>query len=145
VLGWAGKQPSGEQTTADKEATVTILGRFIMLSALTVLMLQGACTFRGTTDWTSDTTNDITISTSGETFGDGARLQHFTTRSYPNLQQDMARANGEYLDSFATLMGVSTEQRPAFAQYLQQRQSVWNDPAVTPTKFLETVRADWRP
>ena len=120
------------------------LASLVVLSACAILMLQGACTFRGTTDWVSDTTNDITISTSGESMPGEFRLKHFTTEAYPNLQQDMARAQGEYLDSFAELMGVRAEGRTAFAQYLQQRHSLWGDPATTPARFLEAVRADWR-
>jgi hypothetical protein len=45
----------------------------------------------------------------------------FAKLNFDNLSQDMAQGGGEYLASFATLMGVPAEQEPAFFALTQDK------------------------
>ena len=94
----------------------------LQLACSTVLMLfASGCTLKGTTNEIIDTTSNITGSTSGRTWftEDGIlhpehKLTAFTALNQTNVEQDLARGQGEYLTSLGTLLGLSDDQQAAF-------------------------------
>ena len=98
------------------------------LTFSTVLMLfSSGCTLKGTTKEITDTTADVTVSTSGRTWftEDGIvhpdhQLKAFTALNQANLEQDLARGQGEYLTSFGTLLGLTKDQQAAFQAKAQR-------------------------
>lgn len=103
-----------------------------------------------TTKATLDTTGKFTMSTSPDDLftGDGlVKEQHkttlFTAIAYDNLQQDMARGQGEYLASLGVLMGVPAEQQQGWARSTQGRfaRIFASDPSNT-DEFLARLRRE---
>ncbi len=88
----------------------------IAVLALTV----SACTFKGTTKQTTDTTSNITGTTSGKSWFEGGLVKKgqevsaFADLNFENLKQDMAMGRGEYLASLGSLMGVTTAHQDEF-------------------------------
>jgi len=84
---------------------------FVSIAAL-VLVLP-ACTFKGTTNETTDTTSNITGTTSGKSWFEGGLVKKdqevnaFAHLNFENLKQDMAAGHGEYLASLGSLMGIA--------------------------------------
>jgi len=86
---------------------------------------------RGTTDATSDLTRptkEFTSSTSPASWFNQDRvlkseykLMAFTVWNFENLRENLARGRGEYLDSYATLLGISPMERDAFNVEAQRR------------------------
>ena len=69
----------------------------------------------------TETINNILSSTSGRSWftEDGLvktdqRVNAFVAFNFENLKQDMARGQGEYLDSLSALMEIPTDRRPSF-------------------------------
>lgn len=94
-----------------------LLGLFtIAVLALTV----SACTFKGTTKETTDTTSNITGTTSGKSWFEGGLVKKdqevnaFANLNFDNLKQDMAMGRGEYLASLGSLMGVAPVRQDEF-------------------------------
>lgn len=59
------------------------------------------------------------------------RLNHFVRANMDNLAKDIAQGHGESLDTFAELLQVPAEQRPAFNARLQQNfDKVFTSPSV---------------
>ncbi|MCC2639716.1 MAG: exported protein of unknown function [Nitrospira sp.] len=88
--------------------TITFLG------GLSLMLLLSACTLKATFKQTTDTTSNITGTTSGRIWWneDGLlnpehKILAFTSYNAQNLQEDLARGQGEYLDSLEALMGRS--------------------------------------
>jgi Protein of unknown function (DUF3015) len=96
--------------------------RLSTLICITALMLLAAgCTLKGTINETTDTTSNVTGTTSGRTWftEDGLlhpehKLTAFTALNQMNVEQDLARGQGEYLTSLGTLLGLSSDQQAAF-------------------------------
>jgi hypothetical protein len=92
------------------------------LICMTALMLFAAgCTLKGTIKQTTDTTSNVTGTTSGRTWftEDGLlhpehKLTAFTALNQTNVEQDLARGQGEYLTSLGTLLGLSNDRQAAF-------------------------------
>ena len=90
--------------------------------AISVLMLiVSGCTLKGTIKETTDTTSNVTGTTSGRTWfnEDGLlnpehKLIAFASFNQANVEQDLARGQGEYLASLTTLMGLPNDQQTAF-------------------------------
>jgi hypothetical protein len=93
--------------------------------SLTLASLIGSlvtgCTITGTIQEILDTTTNVTVSTSGRTWwnDDGLlKSEHkaiaFAAYNQSNLEQDLAKGQGEYLESLSLLLGVSERARPAF-------------------------------
>ncbi|MGH7182956.1 MAG: DUF3015 family protein [Nitrospiraceae bacterium] len=87
---------------------------------LLVLIVSG-CTLKGTFKETTDTTSNITGTTSGRTWfnEDGLlnpehKLTAFATFNQENVEQDLARGQGEYVTSLGTLLGLQNDQQAAF-------------------------------
>ena len=57
----------------------------------------------------------------GGTVTADAKVQIFTGANLDRLARDMAQGGGETLDAFATLLGIRTEDKPAFFRMTQTR------------------------
>jgi len=102
--------------------------RSALLCMTTLLVLLPACTIKGTLKATTDPIIDILSSTSGKTWftedglvRDDQKVTLFALANFENLRQDMAAGRGEYVASFATLIGVPEERRAEFGRWTQQR------------------------
>jgi hypothetical protein len=97
-------------------------GKCSALACMTVLLLLSTgCTLKGTVKEITDTTSNVTGTTSGRTWftEDGMlhpehKLTAFTAVNQTNVEQDLARGQGEYLTSLGTLLGLSDDQQAAF-------------------------------
>src|SRR5262249_2236355 len=93
-----------------------------VLSGAAVLVLSlSACSI-------TETINNILSSTSGRSWftEDGLvkedqRVNAFMAFNLENIKQDMARGQGEYLDSLSTLMQIPPDRRAAFYAHAQSR------------------------
>ena len=102
---------------------------YLMFAGMTaLLMISAGCTLKGTTNETTDTTSNITGTTSGRIWWNEDGLlnpEHkaiaFATYNEANLEQDLARGQGEYLTSMGTLLGVAPEAQPTFQAAAQDR------------------------
>ena len=97
----------------------TRLSTLIGITAL--LLLASGCTFKGTTKEFTDTTSNVTGTTSGRTWftEDGLlhpehKLTAFMALNQTNVEQDLARGQGEYVTSLGTLLGLPNDQQAAF-------------------------------
>lgn len=101
--------------------------RTLLLTCSTALMLfSSGCTLKATIKETTDTTSNVTGTTSGRTWftEDGIlhpehKLTAFAALNQTNLEQDLARGEGEYVTSLATLLGVPSDQQAAFHEKAQ--------------------------
>lgn len=95
-----------------------------------------------TTEFTSSTSPGATA------FGNQAmarqQLETFTAYSYDNVRADIARGNGEYLNSLASLAGVPAVSQEAFRSHMQSNYAAIYEPAV-PTKeaWARVVNTAW--
>jgi hypothetical protein len=93
-----------------------------LLVCSTVLMLfASGCTLKSTIKQTTDTTSNVTGTTSGRIWWNEDGLLHpehkltaFTALNQTNVEQDLARGQGEYVTSLGTLLGLSDDQQAAF-------------------------------
>lgn len=93
------------------------------------LMLGTAgCTLKATINQTTDTTSNITGTTSGAAWWseDGQIKPDFKTTAFvsfnhENLRQDLAAGRGEYLVSMSKLLGIPEDRQPAFFSAAQAR------------------------
>ncbi len=95
----------------------------ILLTFGVVALIQGGCTLKATLDTTSDTLTNFFSSTTGRSWltedglvRDDVKTEVFVAANWSNLQQDIARSEGEYLTSFEHLLGVPGSQRTSFRQ-----------------------------
>ena len=101
--------------------------RIGLLACSTVLMLfASGCTLKGTTKEFTDTTSNVTGTTSGRTWWNEDGLLHpehkltaFMALNQTNVEQDLARGQGEYVTSLGTLLGLSSDQQAAFHAKVQ--------------------------
>jgi len=103
----------------------------VALGSLSFLFLLTACTLKGTTQQITDTTSNITASTSGRIWWneDGLlkpehKLAAFAAYNARNLEQDLARGQGEYLASLEILMDRTDDQ--TFPLLAQDSYSRWS-------------------
>ena len=97
----------------------TRLSTLICMAAL--MLFAAGCTLKSTVKETTDTTSNVTGTTSGRTWFTEDGLLHpehkliaFTVLNQTNVEQDLARGQGEYLTSLGTLLGLSDDQQAAF-------------------------------
>lgn len=125
--------------------------RAMLHSLCALLSLAGSvftgCTITGTIDEILDTTTNVTVSTSGRTWWneDGLlKAEHralaFAAYNQSNLEQDMAKGRGEYLDSLSALLGVGENRKSGFAFSAQtQFQSLMRADDVTRLQILRVL------
>ena len=104
---------------------------FAALGGLSLMLLLSACSFKATFKETTDTTSNITGTTSGRAWWneDGLlkpehKVAAFTAYNAQNLEEDLARGQGEYLTSMDTLMGKA--EPSAFHLFAQDAYSRWS-------------------
>jgi hypothetical protein len=92
----------------------------ITLSILALLQSTG-CTLKGTVNQITDTTSNVTGTTSGAAWWNedgqitpGFKATAFATINRHNIEQDMSAGRGEYLNSIGALLGVPEARRAAF-------------------------------
>ncbi|MFO0699036.1 MAG: DUF3015 family protein [Nitrospira sp.] len=116
----------------------------VALGASLVLGLT-ACTVKGTIKEITDTTSNVTGTTSGAAWWseDGQikpdfKATAFVSLNYDNLQHDLAAGQGEYLASLSRLLGVPTHREPAFFSEAQAGYATMADQG--PTALLTLLR-----
>ena len=115
----------------------------ILLSSFFLIM--SGCTLKASTESLTDaTTNFLSSTTPGAWFTvDGLlkpseRVNAFLVTNYENLQQDMARGEGEYLTAFGTLADISAEEMTSFKTHAQEQfQQLSTSKQITPRTFIE--------
>jgi hypothetical protein len=76
------------------------------------------------------------------TFVMNDKVNAFVADNMDSLAKDIAKGNGEYLDTMAGLMGMAQPQRPEFYSLLQKNFSrIYVSPAVTPADVLASISA----
>lgn len=115
------------------------------------LILLSACSFKATFKETTDTTSNITGTTSGRIWWneDGLlktdhKVAAFTAYNADNLETDVARGQGEYLASLDRLTAVVSDGQ-AFQPAAQDAYSRWSraaSPSVT--DLVKDLRASAR-
>ena len=93
---------------------------FMTLAILALLQSTG-CTLKWTLNQITDTTSNVTGTTSGAAWWNedgqitpGFKAAAFATINHKNLQQDISAGRGEYLNSMGDLLGVPEARRAAF-------------------------------
>ena len=86
-----------------------------------LMLVWSGCTLKATIKETTDTTSNITGTTSGRTWfnEDGLlnpehKLTAFAALNQENVEQDLAKGQGEYLTSLGTLMGLPNDRQAVF-------------------------------
>lgn len=72
------------------------------------------------------------------------KLRAFTTYSFHSLKSDVAQGGGEFLRSFAHLLGVSEDQQSAFFRHMQSRYAVLYADELTAVESLHLILAEGR-
>ena len=85
------------------------------------MLIASGCTLKSTVKQTTDTTSNITGTTSGRSWFTEEGILHpehkltaFAALNQMNVEQDLARGQGEYLTSLGALMGLSDDRQAAF-------------------------------
>ena len=101
------------------------------LGGLLCMLLISACSFKATFKETTDTTSNITGTTSGRVWWneDGLlkpdhKVAAFTAYNAQNLEADLARGHGEYLASLDVLM--DKQESPTSQLFAQDVYSRWS-------------------
>jgi hypothetical protein len=86
-----------------------------------LLLLTSGCTLKATVKQTTDSTSNVTGTTSGRTWWNEDGLLHpehkltaFLALNEANVEQDLARGRGEYVTALGTLLGLPDDQQAAF-------------------------------
>lgn len=97
------------------------LMRGVVIASASMMLGSTGCTIKASLDQTTDTTSNITGSTSGAAWWseDGQIKPDFKAAAFisfnqANLQQDLAAGRGEYLESMGRLLGVPEDRQSAF-------------------------------
>ena len=103
--------------------TITLKGLVsVVVLASTVLVVSACNTTKATVDtfakFTSSTIPGEWIDADG-VITDSQKARLFTAIAYENLEQDIARGNGEYLTSLAVLMKVPPGEQEMFRTHTQ--------------------------
>ncbi|MBX3303618.1 MAG: DUF3015 family protein [Nitrospira sp.] len=114
-----------------------LFGGLVIVGASLILGTAG-CTLKATLNQTTDTTSNVTGTTSGSAWWneDGQikpdfKATAFVTLNQENLRQDLAAGRGEYLTSVSRLLGIPEERQPVFSSAVQAGyvKTVGKDPA----------------
>ena len=122
---------------------MAVIGASLMLGTT-------GCTLKATINQTTDTTSNVTGTTSGAGWWneDGQikpdfKATAFVTINQANLNQDLAAGRGEYLGSVSRLLGVPTNRQPAFFSAAQANYARMVDR--NPTDLLVLLRETSKP
>lgn len=126
------------------------ISRCSTLACTAVLfLLSTGCTLKATLDSTTDTSSNFLSSTTpGAWFTEDGLLRAeqkvtaFTAYNQTNLEQDLARGQGEYLTSLGTLLGVADDRQASFRSNAQDAFGtlVSSDQAARVTHFRTLAR-----
>ena len=73
-------------------------------------------------------------------FASNEQLNNFVADNMDNLAKDAAMGQGEYVDTLAVLMGVSSSRRAEFSQMLQENFSnIFTDGSVSHVEVIENI------
>ncbi len=124
--------------------------QFIAVAGLSLVIGTTGCTIKATFKEITDTTSNITGTTSGAAWWseDGQikpdfKATAFVSFNYDNLQRDLAAGDGEYLASMSRLLGVPTDREPAFFSAVQAGYGTMADQG--PTALLTFLRERAQP
>lgn len=102
-----------------------LFGSLVIVGASLIVGTAG-CTLKATVKEITDTTSNITGTTSGQAWWneDGQlkpdfKATAFVTLNQDNLRQDLAAGRGEYLASVSSLLGIAEARRPMFFSAVQ--------------------------
>ena len=94
----------------------------------TLMLLAPGCTLKGTVKQITDTTSNVTGTTSGRTWftEEGIvkpdfKVTAFVSLNEENLRHDMASGQGEYLSSVSRLLNVPANRQAEFFTVIQAR------------------------
>ncbi|MBE2293754.1 MAG: DUF3015 family protein [Phycisphaerales bacterium] len=120
--------------------------KFLLNVALiaTLGLCTSACTV--VTDPSSGASGASSGSSGGSSSSDTSQqTSEFARANLEQLRNDMAAGQGEYLDSLATLLGVSSNQQPAFFAFTKDKFSVlFPNEQTTSTEMLVTLEREMR-
>ncbi len=95
--------------------------RCLAIVGVGIVLGTTGCTIKATLEQVTDTTSNITGTTSGAAWWseDGQikpdfKATAFVSFNQANLSQDLAAGSGEYLGSVSRLMGIPTDRQSAF-------------------------------
>ncbi len=98
-----------------------LLLQCVVIAGASMVLGTSGCTTKATIDQITDTTSNITGTTSGAAWWseDGQikpdfKAMAFVSFNHANLQQDLAAGQGEYLASMSRLLGVPTDRQSDF-------------------------------
>jgi hypothetical protein len=101
--------------------------RITVLAIPLLMLVASGCTLKATIKETTDTISNITGTTSGRSWftEDGLlhpdhKLTAFLTLNHMNVEQDLARGQGEYATSLGTLLGLPNNQQAVFRANAQE-------------------------
>ncbi|MDH4250598.1 MAG: DUF3015 domain-containing protein [Nitrospira sp.] len=125
---------------------------FRNMAAIGASLILGTtgCTLKATINQTTDTTSNITGTTSGAAWWseDGQIKPDFKTTAFvtfnqANLQQDLAAGRGEYLASISRLLGVPANRQLAFfsAAQADYAETIGRDSTALLALLRDTSRA----
>jgi len=115
----------------------------ILVLASTALVVSACNTSKATIDtfakFTSSTSPGDWINADG-VIRESQKARLFTAVAFENLEQDIARGNGEYLTSLAVLMKIPSEKQDQFMAHSQSNYSLLFAPDIrTAEKLLATL------
>lgn len=106
------------------------MGRTLWSTVLAVALVQAmGCSIKATVNQTTDTTSNMTGTTSSARgwFGEDGlvrpefKAEAFVMSNQANVSHDVAAGRGEYLASAGRLLGVPPDRQAAFAAAIQTR------------------------
>ena len=124
--------------------------RCLAIVCASLVLGSTGCTIKATLNQTTDTTSNITGTTSGAAWWseDGQikpdfKATAFVSFNHENLRQDLAAGRGEYLGSVSRLLGIPTDRQPAFFSDAQANYAQMVDR--DPTSLLSLLRETSKP
>ena len=122
----------------------------VMIASACLALTGTGCTVKGTINQITDTTSNVTGTTSGAAWWneDGQikpdfKATAFVTFNQANLIQDLAAGRGEYLGSVSRLLGIPADRQAAFSSAAQSNYSQVADQ--TPAGLLSFLRGTSKP
>ncbi|MEC4888536.1 MAG: DUF3015 family protein [Nitrospira sp.] len=120
---------------------------------LAINVIATGCSVKATFKQTTDTTSNVTGTTSGHAWWNEDGLLHpehkaiaFVTMNQTNLQHDIAKGQGEYLTSLGALLGVPAQDRLAYGADVQARYALTQEPSQdTPAAWLTLLQDTAQP